>query len=384
MRYGPVLHPLHRYHQQRKTPQNSARTTIPAHFPMLTAHHHPVRRGILLALLAAALFGASTPLLQRAGASVGPWLTAALLYAGAAASGWLLRAPVAREAALVRRQWPVLGLMALFGAAIGPALLAWGLQRSSAVSASLALSLEAVFTLLLAHLCYRESLDRQVTLAMALLTIGGGLLLLDRATSGSGQLLGLLAVLAATLAWAADNTLSRRLADADPGQVVLGKAGLGALLALLLGLLSGESWPLWPATLGLLAIGAAGYGLSLRFYLLAQRACGAVRTGSVFASAPFIGAAIALALGERQVSFWLAGGALAILAGLLLHLAESHAHEHDHPATDHEHAHRHDDGHHLHEHSPMPAGPHSHPHHHPALRHHHPHAPDVHHQHEHR
>lgn len=42
----------------------------------------PAFRGGVLALLAALLFGLSTPLVQRAGAGCGPWTTAALLYAG--------------------------------------------------------------------------------------------------------------------------------------------------------------------------------------------------------------------------------------------------------------------------------------------------------------
>ena len=50
----------------------------------------PALRGGLLALLAAALFGISTPLVQRFGAGLGPFSTAALLYAGAAAVGLLL------------------------------------------------------------------------------------------------------------------------------------------------------------------------------------------------------------------------------------------------------------------------------------------------------
>ena len=81
---------------------------------------------------------------------------------------------------------------------------------------------------------------------------------------------------------------------------------------------------------------------------------------------------------------WLlaAGGALMLL-GVLLHLAESHAHEHTHEALDHEHAHTHDDGHHQHTHTDMPAGPHSHWHQHAPQRHVHPHVPDVHHQHRH-
>ena len=76
--------------------------------------------------------------------------------------------------------------------------------------------------------------------------------------------------------------------------------------------------------------GAAGYGLSLRFYLLAQRAFGAARTGSVFAFAPFIGAALAVGLGDRSFSALMLLGSLLMLAGVVLHLAESHAHEHEH------------------------------------------------------
>ncbi len=44
----------------------------------------PALRGGLFALLAALLFGLSTPLIQHWGLGVGPFTTAALLYAGAA------------------------------------------------------------------------------------------------------------------------------------------------------------------------------------------------------------------------------------------------------------------------------------------------------------
>ncbi len=78
----------------------------------------------------------------------------------------------------------------------------------------------------------------------------------------------------------------------------------------------------------LLAIGATGYGLSLRMYLLAQRAFGAARTGSVFAFAPFIGAAVAVGLGDRGLSWGMAAGGLFMLAGVVVHLYERHEHEH--------------------------------------------------------
>ena len=345
--------------------------------------HLPALRGGLLALAAAALFGISTPLVQRAGAGLGAFTTAALLYAGAAFMGAWLRQPVEREAALRRADLKRLSWMALFGAVIGPVALAWGLQHTSGTSASLMLALEALFTAVLARTLYREVMDRRVWSAMLLLLAGGMVLVIDRGLSGGVQLLGLLAVLAATAAWGIDNTLSRALAERDPGQVVLGKSLLGAGATALLAIATGEPLPGWTAALALLAIGASGYGLSLRLYLLAQRAFGAARTGSVFAFAPFIGALVAIALGDRALSGGMAAGGLLMLAGVALHLVESHGHAHDHEPLDHEHAHRHDDGHHDHVHDPMPVGEHSHAHHHTPLRHVHAHVPDAHHAHRH-
>lgn len=340
-------------------------------------------RGGLFALLAATLFGVSTPLLQRAGEGVGALTTAALLYAGAAAVGVLSRRPAHREARLVRADLPRLLTMAFFGAAIGPVALAWGLQRTSGTSASLMLTLEALFTAVLAWRLYHETMDRRVWAAMALLLAGAIVLIVDQQRGGGAQLWGLLAVAVATVAWGVDNTLSRGLAERDPGQVVMAKGALGAAATALLGVSFGEALPSLAAALGLFAIGATGYGLSLRFYLLAQRAFGAARTGSVFAFAPFIGAALALLLGDRSGGALMALGSALMLAGVVLHLVESHGHEHEHSAMEHEHAHRHDDEHHGHRHEPMPQGTHSHRHRHEPLHHVHPHVPDAHHGHRH-
>ncbi len=343
----------------------------------------PALRGALLALAAAVLFGASTPLVQRFGQGLGAFSTAALLYAGAAAVGWLLRRPAVREAQLLRADvWRLLA-MAAFGAVIGPVALAWGLQHTSGTSASLMLTLEALFTALLAWRLYGETLAGRVWAALGLLLAGAALLVVDQGRSGGTQLWGLLAVLLATAAWGVDNSLSRALAERDPGQVVLAKATLGAGATAALAWAFGEALPAAGPAAALLFIGAAAYGLSLRFYLLAQRAFGAARTGSVFAFAPFIGALLALGLGERSTSVLLLLGSVLMLAGVLLHLAESHGHEHQHEALEHEHAHQHDDAHHNHAHkSPAPAE-HSHWHRHSPLQHVHPHVPDAHHAHRH-
>jgi drug/metabolite transporter (DMT)-like permease len=354
---------------------------------MSIASTYPALRGSLLALLAAVLFGISTPLLQHAGAGVGPFTTAALLYAGAALAGALSRRPRQVEARLSRADLPRLLAMALFGAVLGPVALAWGLQRTSGTGASLMLTLEALFTAVLAWHLYGEAMDRRVRAAMGLLLAGGIALVvdqgLDQRQMGGSSAWGLLAVAAATAAWGLDNSLSRALAERDPSQVVMAKGALGAAATALLAVLAAEPLPPAGTLLALFAIGASGYGLSLRCYLLAQRAFGAARTGSVFAFAPFIGAALAVGLGDRAPGWPMALGAALMLAGVLLHLAESHDHEHEHGLLDHEHAHQHDDGHHDHRHDPMPAGPHSHRHQHAPTRHSHAHVPDAHHVHDH-
>lgn len=348
-----------------------------------TSEKSPALRGGLTALLAALLFGVSTPLTQHFGAGLGPFTTAALLYAGAAAVALLFQKTANEEARVRRSDTRTLLAMAAFGAVVGPVALAWGLQRTSGTSASLMLALEALFTVALARWMYGESIDRRVSAAMFLLIAGGLVLVFDQGQIGNAQLHGLSAVLLATLAWGVDNTLSRAVAERDPGQVVLFKALLGSTATTVLAWAFSESLPAMGAMVTLFLIGATGYGLSLRFYLLAQRAFGAGRTGSVFAFAPFIGAFVAYAAGERAGTWVLSLGGVLMLCGVVLHLAERHAHTHSHDPLEHEHAHRHDDGHHDHTHDPMPTGAHNHAHVHDAVRHAHPHVPDSHHVHSH-
>lgn len=341
----------------------------------------PALRGGLLALSAAALFGLSTPLVQFFGKGLGAFTTAALLYAGAALVALVMRHPPEREASLRRNDFARLLAMAGFGAVIGPVALAWGLQRTSGSSASLMLTLEAMFTAVLAWCLYGETMNKRVVAAMLLMLAGGAALVFEQGLAGDTQLMGLVAVLVATAAWGLDNTLSRAVAERDPGQVVLVKSSLGALATVILAFVLAEPLPGPFAAAALLAIGATGYGLSLRLYLLAQRAFGAGRTGSVFAFAPFIGALGAYVMGNRIGSWMLVFGGVLMLLGVLLHLLEAHGHEHSHDVLEHEHAHTHADGHHLHIHGVVPSGQHSHWHRHEPVQHEHAHVPDAHHLH---
>jgi drug/metabolite transporter (DMT)-like permease len=273
--------------------------------------------------------------------------------------------------------------VALFGAALAPAALAWGLQHAGALAAALLLNLEAVFTVALARAFYAEPLGRRVMAAATLMVLGGAILALRGNTGGASSALGLLAVSGATLGWALDNTLTRPLADFDPRAVVFYKALLGAALSSLLAVVLHDAWPAPAALLGLLACGATGFGLSLRLYLQAQRRLGAARTGSLFATAPFVGALVAVGLGDRGGAGFILAAAALFGAAVYLHLTEGHRHRHRHGSLAHEHPHSHDDGHHLHDHEPPVKGEHSHPHRHDPLEHEHPHGSDLHHRHGH-
>lgn len=342
----------------------------------------PLARGALLALLAAVLFGATTPLVQAFGVHSSPFVTAALLYAGAALAS-VPRSSTGREASLRRADAPRLLLVAGLGAVLAPVALAAGLQRTDGGTASLLLNFEAIFTVACARLFYAEPVGRRVVAAASLMVLGGGVLSLRGGRALGADALGMAAVTLAALGWALDNTLTRPLADRDPRSVVFAKASIGALSSLVLARVFGGPLPSPRAALGLLACGATGYGLSLRLYLLAQRRLGAARTGSVFAFAPFVGAAIAFAMGAREAPLLQLVAALLFAAAVVLHVTEDHAHRHRHAPVRHEHAHRHDDGHHDHAHDPPFVGAHSHEHLHDALEHEHPHGPDLHHAHDH-
>ncbi len=356
---------------------------------MMTSHDEhlrlgPIAVGVLLALVAATAFGLTIPVLGWAGAGVGAYSTAALLYFGASLAS-LAQKWLGREAGapLTKAALPPLLVMALAGAAVAPTLLAWGIQRTGPVTGGLLLNLEAVFTVFFARLVYREFLGRRVVFALGLMTLGGVMLSLQVQGSVGTSLPGVLAVLGATVAWGVDNTASRRLAELRPLSVVAAKGALGATLTLILSLLFGEPVPVaWRAGVLLLA-GATGYGVSLRLYLLAQRRIGAARTASVFALAPFIGAAVGLLMVPAHIGWSTAVAAVLFGVGVALHASERHQHPHHHHATEHEHAHRHDDGHHAHAHEGRVDGEHSHPHAHEPIEHAHEHADDVHHGHSH-
>jgi drug/metabolite transporter (DMT)-like permease len=340
--------------------------------------------GIGFAFMSALAFGLSTPLVAKASLGLGVFSTASLLYLGAGFSAFFL-GKIAPSAGIPLGKIHVLRvfLLAFIGGAVAPTLLAFGLQRVGGLTGSLFLNLEAVFTAFFAFLFFKEPIGKRVGLALFLMCTAG--ILLSIASSGEAMwsVLGSMAVIGATAAWALDNTLSRPLSQVNPVSVVAAKGFIGAALTGTLSFALEESIPNSKSIPILLICGATGYGLSLRLYLMAQRKIGAARTASVFALAPFFGAALGFMLTESFPSWLVFGTAVLFLCGVYLHATENHEHHHKHQRESHAHTHRHDDGHHLHSHNPALQGEHTHEHVHEEVEHEHDHAPDVHHEHSH-
>lgn len=345
--------------------------------------------GVPLALLSAALFGASTPLAKLLlGNGISPWLLAGLLYLGSGiglslygvAQRWTGQGT--SEAPLRRTDLPWLTLVILSGGVIGPVLLMAGLATTPASSAALLLNLEGLATMAIAWTVFRENVDRRLLIGAAAILAGAILL----SWSGGVQPVGWGAVFiaGACLAWGIDNNLTRKLSASDPVQITAAKGLVAGTVNLTLALASGAALPSLVPLAGAAVVGLLGYGVSLVLFVLALRHLGSARTGAYFSTAPFIGAALAVVMFAEPVSLRLGAAAVLMGIGLWLHLAEHHAHEHVHEALAHEHQHVHD-AHHQHSHSAddPPGEPHTHAHCHEPLVHSHPHYPDIHHRHGH-
>ncbi len=338
---------------------------------------------MLLALGSAALFGAATPASKWLLAALSPLQLAGLLYLGAA----LGVAPLALRR-VGGRPWPrdsagrrrLAGAIAL-GGVVGPVLLLLGLREARAASVALWLNLELAATAVLGALLFRDRLGpggwigaAGALAASALLSVGEG---------PAGLRAGAL-VAAACVCWGLDNHWTALLDGIPATLSTFWKGATAGTVSLALGVATAP-WTA-PATAvgGALAVGALSYGASIALYVSAAHALGATRAQLAFASAPFFGAALAVAfLGERLDA--LQGVSAALLAGsLALVLRDRHGHWHAHAALAHTHLHRHDDGHHQHAHPGRPASElHAHWHEHPPLAHAHPHWPDLHHRHPH-
>ncbi len=312
------------------------------------------RPGILLALLSAVLFGASTPLAKLLLGAAAPGMVAGLLYLGAGGGLLMLhlaRTALRRPAAEAPLRWadaPRLALVVLTGGVLGPLLLMLGLAHTPAAAASLLLNLEGLVTMAIAWVVFRENVDARLLLGAGAILAGAVLLSWQGAAAfGWGGVL----IAGACVCWGIDNNLTRTLSAADPVGIAMLKGLAAGTVNLVLALAVGAALPGPTTVLGAGVVGFLGYGVSLVLFMLGLRHLGTARAGAYFSLAPFIGALLAVALLHDPVTLRLIAAAGLMGVGLWLHLAERHEHDHAHEALEHAHRHVHDD-HHQHAHHP--------------------------------
>lgn len=349
------------------------------------------KRAIWLAILAAALYGISSPFAKLLLQHIPPALMAALLYLGAGlgmllfnfAGRWFALRK-ASEAQLTANEIPyILGMVLLDIAA--PVFLMLALTRTTAANVSLLNNFEMVATAVIALAVFREAIGRTMWIAITLITTASIILSFEDLSSLSFSIGSLFAILAC-ICWGFENNFTRKLSLKDPLQIVvikgLGSGGGALLIALATRQLSTDTLAIGLA----LMLGFFAYGLSIYFYVSAQRILGAARTSAYYAVAPFIGVLLSIILFGQHLSVAFVAALVIMVAGTYFAAAEYHKHDHRHEPLAHDHRHDHHDGHHTHSHAEEPfnhATEHSHFHTHEAQTHNHRHTPDAHHQHTH-
>ena len=296
-----------------------------------------IQQASLFAILAAVLYALNMPFSKLLLAEVPPLTLSAFLYLGAGLGMLLLRffsnhSKLVKISAIEQEERPLVIGMVLLDI-LAPALLMFGLRSTLAANASLLNNFEIVGTSLVALMIFKESISPKLWTAIVLITVSSILLSLDTSAAfrfSTGSLL----VLGASLAWGLENNFTRCLSNRSSSDIVIIK-GLGSGLgSLLLAIATRESFPQpWLIPL-ILLLGFVAYGLSINFYVKAQKNLGAAKTSAYYAFAPFIGVAFSLFLfpGKPNLSFWLGLIMMGVATWFLINdsIGVQHTHEHTH------------------------------------------------------
>ena len=247
---------------------------------------------IAMAILAAALYAINTPLSKILLGEIGSSMLAGLLYLGAGIGmlGIWLPSKKSKERNLTKKDLPyTVGMVVLDIAA--PIFMMMGLQSTTAANASLLNNFEIVATSVIALLVFHEKIGKKLWAAIVLISIASILLSIEGEESfqfSSGSIL----VLLACVSWGLENNCTRMISNSNPQEIVVIK-GLGAGIgAILIAVITGESFPDLHIAIIAMLLGFASYGLSVFFYVYAQRYLGAARTSAYYALSPFIGAGL--------------------------------------------------------------------------------------------
>ena len=256
--------------------------------------------GIALAILAAALYAVNSPFSKILLNYMPSTLMAGFLYLGAGLGMGIIaiirkvRKTDNGEEPFTKTDFPYTVAMILLDIA-APIFLLLGLSFTTAANASLLNNFEIVATALIALAVFKEKISARLWFGIIFVTASCALLSFEDISSLNFSA-GSLFVLLACLCWGVENNCTRKLSSKDPLQIVLLKGVFSGLGSVIIGLILGQRITVLWSVFAVLAVGFIAYGLSIFFYVYAQRLLGAARTSAYYAVAPFIGTALSLVI----------------------------------------------------------------------------------------
>ena len=254
------------------------------------------KKGIFLAVLAASLYAINSPFSKILLDYVPPTLMAGILYLGAGAGMGLMalfrKNGTKKEIKLSRSELPYTIAMVLLDI-MAPICLMVGLKMTTAANASLLNNFEIVATAIIALMIFKEKISPRLWIGILFVTMSCTLLSFEDISSIRFSF-GSLFVLLACVCWGVENNCTRKISSKDPLQIVLIKGLFSGVGSVIIGIILGERIYFAWSVLVVLLLGFVAYGLSIFFYVYAQRLLGAARTSAYYAVAPFIGTLISL------------------------------------------------------------------------------------------
>ena len=176
-----------------------------------------------------------------------------------------------------------------------PIFLLLGLSATTAATASLLNNFEIVATAIIALAIFKEKISPRLWGGIIFVCLSCILLSVEDLSSLKISF-GAIFVLLACISWGIENNCTRRLSSKDPLQIVLLKGIFSGLGSVIIGAFLGEELTSLWSVVAVLGVGFVAYGLSIFFYVYAQRELGAARTSAYYAIAPFIGALLSLCI----------------------------------------------------------------------------------------
>lgn len=284
------------------------------------------KRAAGFAILAAALYAVSSPVSKVLLQKIPPAMMAAFLYLGAGI-GMLVFSIIRKKAGrgrkeqrLTRRELPYTAGMVLLDIA-APVFLMFGLRMTSAANASLLNNFEIVATSLIALLVFKEKISARLWAAIGLVTASSVILSVEDISSFSFSI-GSVLILLACICWGFENNCTRMLSCKNPLEIVVIKGFGSGLGSLFLAFAAGERMTGVSYMAAALLLGFAAYGLSIFFYVYAQRELGAAKTSTYYAVAPFIGVLLSLVIFRELPPFSFFIALLVMIAGVVLTLKD--------------------------------------------------------------